>query len=353
MKFRIKYAQQIVGFFLLAALAALVVVLILMGLNQRWFARSYTFYTRFNSASGITPGMSVKLKGFEIGKLSGFQLNSLNRVSVTLQIYEEYYDKIRPDSVVELASSPLGLGSGSLNLLSGKNTLPPIEEYSFIPSTDTILGDNIVKQGLVDKQLGNDAISGIINSIEPLVNSIRETSNSVNQLLTNINGAVEGTSQNQITSLLQDLHKNMGNLDRILQGDVQGKVGPILDNVAAISGNVAKLTDEMKDPKGLIPKLLDAKGSIATLLDDKNQLYDQINQIITQVNQSMKEVRALAVYLNNSTPQISGIMEDARSTLKHTDDVLTGLSNNPLLKGGIPEKKEQSGTVRSARQEDF
>ena len=69
MKFRIKHAQQVVGFFLLTAALALVVVLVFMGANQRWFARNYSFFSRFSSAEGITTGMSVRLKGFEIGNV--------------------------------------------------------------------------------------------------------------------------------------------------------------------------------------------------------------------------------------------------------------------------------------------
>src|SRR5579864_749307 len=119
MKFRIKYAQQVVGFFLLASVLALVAVLVFMGANQRWFARNYTFFSRFNSAEGITVGMPVKLKGFEIGKVTNVELTYNNRVRVNLDIYSDYISKIRPDSVIDLAVATLGFGGGAMNLLPG------------------------------------------------------------------------------------------------------------------------------------------------------------------------------------------------------------------------------------------
>lgn len=359
MKFRIKHAQQVVGFFLLTAVLALVAVLVFMGANQRWFTRNYTFFSRFSSAEGITSGMSVRLKGFEIGKVSGVELNNFNRVRVEVAIFEDYYPKIRPDSVLELSVSPLGLGSGSMNLLPGRNMLPPMEEYSFLPSSESILGRTLLAQGLVDKPLANDAVTGIIAQIEPLLIEVRSASAGAAQLLSNINGALEGKADNEITGLLNGVQKTLNDVDELLvttganANALLTSSQTSLSNLNAITGDMARITSQLQDAKGLIPKLLDPQGSLKTLLDDKNVLFDQLAQILTQINGALGEVRGLTAYLNRSTPQISGLMEDTKSTLQKTDDVLTGLSNNPILKGGIPERKGQTGTLRTARDEDF
>jgi len=49
MKFRIRYADQLVGVFLLLAVLAIAVILVFLGINQRWFAKDYQF------AAGSTP----------------------------------------------------------------------------------------------------------------------------------------------------------------------------------------------------------------------------------------------------------------------------------------------------------
>jgi len=359
MKFRIKHAHQVVGFFLVAAALSLVVVLVFMGANQRWFAKSYTFFSRFSSADGISIGMSVKLKGFEIGKVTGIQLNHFNRVRVEIGIFEDYYAKVRPDSVLDLAVSPLGLGGGTMNLLPGLSVLPPMEEGSFLPSSESTLGKYLLAQGLVDRPMGNEAITGIISQVEPLLVEVRATAAGVTRLLTNINTAVEGKSANEIGALLNNVQKTLATVEQVLS-TTSSKTNTLLDssqdlmkNLNGITGNIDHLTGQLQDPRGLIPKLLDPQGSLKTLLDDKNELYTQLTQILAQVNATLGEVKGLTAYLNRSTPQISGLMEDAQSTLKKTDDVLTGLSNNPLLKGGIPEKKAQTSTLQGARDEDF
>ena len=364
MKFRIKHAQQVVGFFLLASLVALVVVLIFMGANQRWFARNYLFFTRFSSADGLTTGMSVKLQGFEIGKVAEIELNSFNRVKATIAIYEDYYTKIRPDSVLEIQRSPIGLGGAALNLLPGKNTLPPMEENSFLPSNESALGVALMAQGLTDKPQENGALAGIIAQIEPALVDVRNTAQSVTKLLGQVSSAVAGKpAGGELTTVIAQVQATLLNVNQVLSTtssnanglmtDNREKIASSIDSMNKILAEFEHLTSQLQDPKGLVPKLLDPQGSLKTLLDDKNVLYGQITQILTQVNDTMKEIKGLSTYLNQSTPQISGLLEDTKATLKKTGDVMDGLKNNPLLKGGIPETKPQSNAPQGQRDESF
>ena len=117
--------------------------------------------------------------------------------------------------------------------------------------------------------------------------------------------------------------------------------------------NIEKLTEGMTDPTGLATKLLDPKGTIATILDDDNQLYDQIVQSITDLNRIIAELGEFVAFVNASQPQISGILEKGRDTLDQGKDVLEAVKNNPLLRGGIPERLEQPTTFQSFRDKDF
>jgi phospholipid/cholesterol/gamma-HCH transport system substrate-binding protein len=352
MKFRIKYAQQVVGFFLLASVLALVAVLVFMGANQRWFARNYSFFTRFNSAEGITVGMPIKLKGFEIGKVTGFELTYSNRVRVNVDIYSDYISKVRPDSMLELAVATLGIGGGSMNLLPGMNMLPAMEENSFLPSSDSALGKTFLAQGLVDRPQVNDQIKGILDQVAPLLIDVRTTAGAVTRVLNDFSGAVEGKSDNQISGLLTDSRNTLTRVEAALTGSLNN-ADTLMTSLNSIASDVSRLTSQLQDPRGLIPKLLDPQGSLKTILDDKNVLFNQITSILGQVNSTLVEVKGLTAYLNRSTPQISSLVEDARQTIKKTGDVMEGLSNNPILRGGIPEQKPQASTVQGQRDESF
>jgi len=127
----------------------------------------------------------------------------------------------------------------------------------------------------------------------------------------------------------------------------------VLEDLNGVVANIEELTGGMTDPTGLATKLLDPKGSIATILDDDNQLYDEIVQSVEDLNRIIVELGEFVAFMNATQPQISGILEKGRDTLDQGKDVLEAVKNNPLLRGGIPEKLEQPTTFQSFRDEDF
>lgn len=358
MKFRIRFVDQIVGIFVLVALAALVVILVLMGMNQRWFSQNYYFNSRFESASGLSVGMPITLKGFEIGKIDTISLNEENQVEVRFYIYDTFYEKVRPNSVLELASNPLGLGGG-LRFHPGKNKDEPLREESFIPSLDLPEGKALVDLKLVSMPERQDAINSIMSKVGPILDSVDETLATLQQLLGSVDDAVTGTGQGPINDIFTDVTRLTRQVTSLIY-ELNNRIAAVLDNVDTITenvdditGNLAETTEALRDPTGLVPKLLDPQGSIATILDDDNILWEQIQDILDNINGTINQIQSFTGYINDTTPQISGLLEKSREALDQGKDVLEGLKNNPLLRGGITEQKEQASTFQSYRDEDF
>jgi phospholipid/cholesterol/gamma-HCH transport system substrate-binding protein len=123
--------------------------------------------------------------------------------------------------------------------------------------------------------------------------------------------------------------------------------------VDTITANLAVASEEMRDPTGLATRLIDPKGSIETFLDDENEIYDQIDDILEGLNESVAQLEELSRFANDSTPQLAGLLEEGRRTLDTGQDVLEGLSNNPLLRGGITRELEQPDSFESYRDDEF
>jgi phospholipid/cholesterol/gamma-HCH transport system substrate-binding protein len=227
-----------------------------------------------------------------------------------------------------------------------------MEENSFLPSSDSTLGKALMAQNLVDKPQVNDQIKGILDQVAPLLVDLRTTSNSVTRILNDVSSAVEGKSNNQIAALLTEARDTISQVVTIVNTSA-GKANDLMTGLNSVTSRVDALMAQIQDPRGLIPKLFDPQGSLKTLLDDKNVLFNQITSILGQVNSTLIEVKGLTAYLNRSTPQISSLVEDARQTIKRTGDVMEGLSNNPILRGGIPEQKPQASTIQGQRDESF
>lgn len=349
MKFRIQFAQQVVGAFVLFGMLSVAVVLILMGINQRWFASNTTFHSLFPTGEGLTKGMVIKLRGFEIGKVKDIVLNPANRVNVIFEIYDEYLEKVRPNSVLQLASSPIGLGGG-LNFLPGKNTLPPLPPDTLIPSSETPYGRDLIARGLVDRPEGTDEISGILARVGPLLDNLNGILAQVDQGLA-VRSSGDGLMA-EIYDLVAGLNATLLSVEELIS-TATPRIDPILGDVNSMTGNFARLSEELADARGLIPKLLDPKGTIAQLLDDDNVLFNDLRGLLAGLDRTLSEVNAIVRYVNTQTPALTGILEGGRQTLRQTQDVLEGVSNNPLLRGGITPRREQGSTWASSREEDL
>lgn len=333
MKFKIKYADQIVGALSILAIVALVFIIFMLGNKQRWFAKDYDFKTSFDSASGISVGMPLQYKGFTVGKIKSLKLNKKDLVDVTFCVYDTYYDRVRQGSVIELNVSPIGLGNQFLFFPGNGETLIP--EDSFIPRADSPEGVSLIKQGLVTIPKKNDTITNMIAQVNPLLSNLNET-------LAQLNGAFKGTGTGPLAVTMSGAAKTMANVSGIT-GQVYDSLDDILTNVKGITENLESLSGQLKTTKGLVPELIDPDGKI----------FGSIEKSLTSVEGTLDNLEGSSTVLKSEMPQLGRLMENLRITLEKAQDVLEGLKNNPLLKNGIPERtlKDSSGTT--TRNVDF
>jgi phospholipid/cholesterol/gamma-HCH transport system substrate-binding protein len=332
MKFRVRHAERIVGLFILVAAIALCGSIVLIGANQRWFSRNYRFSTRFLSASGVAPGTAVYMKGFQIGKIERITLNEENEVDATFVIYDTYYPKARKNSLLELVTSPIGLGTQLLFHPGKSEELLP--EGSFVPLASSEEGQNLIEEELVEIPPKDDTITRLLAGINPLIESVGKTVVTVNRTLTEVNRALAGQSSGPAGRIVSEAASAVATL------------GQVADNVQA-------MTAEMRDPTGLVQKLVDPKGSLKTLLDDDNVLFDKLTASLAQTEAALKNLQGISQDLRAQMPAIGVTLNESRVAIKQAQDVLEGLKNNPLLKGGIPQRREAEPLYESLREGQF
>jgi phospholipid/cholesterol/gamma-HCH transport system substrate-binding protein len=322
----------------------LAAVLILMGTNQRWFAKDYYFSSKFPSADGLSTGMAIRFKGFQIGVVDSVSLNQDNSVGIRFHIYDTYIDKVTRNSVLELTTSPIGLGGG-LSFHPGKVNSPHIPEGSYIPSTSSAEGQALVKQGLVEIPQNVDTITKLIGEVGPILQNVNTTLESMQELIANANTSISGRAPGSIGGTLSTAQDTVQNVNTVV-AQMGQKISSILDNLNTVADEVKKAS---QSPQGVVQGLLKPTGSVSTILNDNNALYDNLNATLDSLNKTVKQLQEFVQYLNNTTPQISGILDQGRQTLVQGKDVLEGIRNNPLIRGGIPKQVAQPTTAAGYR----
>ncbi len=332
MKFKIKYSDQITGILAFIAVAALIVLLFAIGTKQRWFSRKYYFVTEFTTAANLTRGMPVKYKGFDIGKISDISLTPKDSVAVEFYVYSSYYDKIKTGAVVDLEISVIGLGSQFL-LYPGKGR-QLVMEGSFIPRRDSSEGKLLIAEGKANVPNRQDAILAIIDTTR---------------------------------SLVRTLESIFTKTDEALSGNPAYPLGAMFRNLSTTSSYITDITKDLEqlaagfsDPEGLIPRLIGTEGSAGRLFSDNDELYNSVVNALDAVAATLDNVESISSNIKNITgsvdtelPQMYSLIQEVQSSLLMLQDVLEGLRNNPLLRGGIPERPEAEDTTPQFRSPDF
>lgn len=364
MKFKIRYSDQIVGLFIIVAFVSFTVLIILLGAKQRWFAKDYKYVTSFQSAAGIGPGSNIMLKGFVIGKIDKLSLNKNNIVDAQFHIYDSFYSKVRTYSILELTVSPIGLGTQLLFHPGSGDEL--LEEGSFIPLADSEEGQTLVELGLVEIPPKDDTITRLLSNINPVMENINRTVVTLNRTLTEVNRVIAGQSTGPLGSIVVDASTAVAALPDTME-HVKGLVSDVRENAMqlleettglisefkSIAGNLNETTESMRDPKGLVTKLLDPKGSIKKFLDDDEALYRKVNSMIGELEKSSKSLQSIISSLNSEMPKVASLLNETKTAIAKAQDVLEGIKNNPLIRGGIPERMDLEPLRSSMREGSF
>ncbi len=304
MKFKIRFADKIVGLFSLAALGGLIALIFSIGAANNWFAKKNNYYTFFDSGSGISLGMDLTYKGFSIGKVDSITLEG-SMVRVNYYVLGEYADYVKENSLVELNVSPIGLGSSFVFYPGNSSRL--LESEREIYRIDSDAGKRIIEENKISIQHQDDSIAALMNKVSVLLDN-------VNRLLGNVNDALDGSGEKNtpVKKIVSELSHTLAELDSVLK---------ILES-----------------PEGGVPKLLGPQISenLVTILDN-----------LSAVSGSADKLAA------NAVSELDAALSQINVVLVQVQDVLTGVKNNPLIRGGVPDRSAESSATTHMRDLEF
>ncbi|MDR2433937.1 MAG: MlaD family protein [Treponema sp.] len=339
MKFRIRFADQIVGSLIIAALFSVVFVLFMLGRSQRWFSKDYHYITYFDTAAGLNGNMPVQYKGFTIGNVRSYRLTADDRVEVVFFIQEAYSDRVKAGSLVDINVSPIGLGS-QFRFYPGLGE-QGIPEGEVVPSLDSPEGKALIQSGLAAIPVQEDRITLLINRLTVLLED-------VDALVLILGDALEGTDATSLGRIFQGVEAAVaqaqglaGTVNHDLNG-ILGEVNTLLGSLHPIIANVDTLSQKVVEPEGLVSRVLDTR--------DPDSVYASLESSLKSVSKILGNLDKTSELLPRET---AGILKEVRTTLKTLEEVLVALTNNPLLKNGIPAQVQTQSSGARARDISF
>jgi phospholipid/cholesterol/gamma-HCH transport system substrate-binding protein len=340
MKFTIRFVDQIVGVFIIIALGALVFVIFMLGSSQRWFSRDYYFKTYFSTAAGLSSNMAVQFKGFTIGHVKSFDLTDDDRVEVRFSIYDTYISRVRQGSLVEILVSPIGLGNQFIFFPGLGSEL--VAEGELIPDVNSPEGAAALAGGLAYIPRQEDSITVILNRAGVLLESANVVMLEIDEVLSQVKSAFEGTSDTT-------LGRTMGEVETAVKS-IQVLPENISETLDTLTAQIRPILDNLNE---ISEKLNAADGTVTAVLDSRGPVYTNLVKSLNAVSGTLANLEKTSAFLPAQVPQLAVLISDLRNAVKTAEDVLVALTNNPLLKGGIPQNVETRSGGTNIRDIDF
>jgi phospholipid/cholesterol/gamma-HCH transport system substrate-binding protein len=325
MRLTIRFADQIVGAFIILGLGILIFVIFMLGSNQRWFSRDYNFKTYFGSAAGLSQNMAVQYKGFNIGRVKSLELADDDRVEVNFIIFDTYINRVKRGSLVDVVVSPIGALGGSQFLFYPGLGDELLAEGETIPTLHSTEGKRLAALGLTVQpdrdDLSND-IGALLANLNAIVFDVRAIASALRE-------AVGGNSSTSLGRTFEGLEMTMAGLQQIAE-TLPGKLEPILGNLEKLSGDLEDLAGSLANPDGTIASILNSEGDV----------YANLVSSLKAASGTLQNLEKTVSFLPAQLPQITSMINDLHVTIAQVEDVLVAVSNNPLLKRGIPQRRE-------------
>jgi phospholipid/cholesterol/gamma-HCH transport system substrate-binding protein len=335
-----RFADQIVGVFIIIALGALVFVIFMLGSSQRWFSRDYYFKTYFPTASGLSGNMPVQFKGFTIGHVKSFDLTDDDRVEVRFSIFDTYISRVRQGSLVEVLVSPIGLGNQFIFYPGLDSEL--VAEGELIPDVNSYEGSAALASGLAYIPRHEDSITVILNRAGVLLESANVVMLDLDRVVAQVSAAIAGSSDTT-------LGRTMGEVETAVQG-VQALPEDVRETLNTLTARIEPILENLND---ILDKVNAPDGTVTAVLDSRGDVYTNLVRSLESVSMTLANLEKTSAFLPARMPQLAVLISDLQNAVKKAEDVLVALTNNPLLRGGIPQNVETRSGGTSIRDIDF
>jgi phospholipid/cholesterol/gamma-HCH transport system substrate-binding protein len=275
-----------VGLFVLAALAAFLGMIYLLGARAHLFERQYVIHAEFTEVGGLADGATVRLAGVQIGRVTGVHLPDQpgGKVRVDLTIGAQFSKQVRKDSVARIDTQGL-LGDRIVEVSVGTPAAPPAGP-----------GEVLVSRDPTDlRQVINESAQTVKN-ITALAESLRQTAETLNQ-----------------SRLVQDAAAAVGEMRRLAES-----LGRELASTAAAARATTATVNR------IVERVEKGPGPAHALLYDSSV---DVGKVLADSARAMQNIEAAAATLRRTADTVNDtkVVEEAvaavRSVRRLTDEV--------------------------------
>ena len=263
-----------VGLFILAGFVVFVVAIFVLGGKENLFTPTFKLKSEFESVSGLKTGGSVRLNGIVVGSVDGIDIETSNKVMVTMTLEKSIQKFIKKDSKVTIGSDGL-VGNKVIDISPGTPGAPEIQDGELLGSIKPVEVADIMNS----LKESSDNASDITKDLSDITAKVNSGHGTLGQLVNN------DTLYRSADLTLRSFSTSSGQLNEIF-----GKIDKMVNNV---SGNVENTSVQLerisRDISEIVRKMNSNESVIGTLLTDTT-FANNIKAIMENANNTTKNL---------------------------------------------------------------
>lgn len=303
---RFKYLERKIGFFMAFALLGIAIAVVLYGVQKDFFTPIYTLQFTADRGTGFSKGMSVKLSGFRIGRVTSIALNEQAMVDIKVEVAKKYRTWIRSDSTIKLVKEGL-VGDSIVDISVGSLDKPELKDGESIVYLKTKALDEMAQE--------------IADKVKPVLFEVRDIISYVN----NPDGDLKKTIRN-LEVLTRNLNGTREEADKLLVS-VNGN----LDRISSRAITLLDSAGSKIDALDISPTLTKINGTIDAIDKKIPPILDKADTTLAELAKLSRETRLLS---ESAFPKIPGLISQTEDVLLSTDHLINTIQNNWLFRSG-------------------
>lgn len=273
-----------VGIFVLAGLISFIAVLFLLT-DPATLRGRYILVTQVENAGGIRRGDPIQMRGVNVGRIHGFEMEPDERVAISMEMEGQW--KIPADSRTRLGASGI-FGGRTLEILPGVSD-------KVLQSGDTLPGSDGGSGGIMGSmdQLGTKA-GDVLDRINALLDtgtvaSVQGSAQELEGLLTDLS-AVTKEQRSTLKSLTTSLAATADGLEASTP-DVQRAMARADSAMETLTRTGETLDQAASSLRSLLDRMDRGEGTLGKLARD-DSLYVNMNRAAASIAALVEDIRA-------------------------------------------------------------
>jgi phospholipid/cholesterol/gamma-HCH transport system substrate-binding protein len=323
--------ETIVGLFVVASMAALLVMVLIVAQQEGLFQEYVTYRTIFKNVSGLKAGSEVHLAGVTVGNVLTTAIDPEGNIVVTFQVLKKNSDRIREDSRSTIGFMGL-LGDKSLDLTAGSLSKPAIPPDGLVKAIEPLdITQILAKAGPTLEDLQK-----IINNLVSLTDDLAEPGSDSRKILSELRDILSKVNSGKGSigkmvndpALYQDAADAVAQLRKFVGGLEKGK------------GVVGMLVNDQAFKDQAVKTMAEMQATFANL----NKTSADLKEAVARLPDMAKKLESFVANLDRAGKGLPGLVTEGQTLFGDADQAAKAAKQLWPLRNYVP--KAQEHTIR-------